>query len=609
MAARPSHRPYRPQARRAARAEPPVANQIVRLAHWRVYVIFAVALLITARLGARLFEVQVLDPRDYAGKAEREIQQEIVVNPNRGMILDRMGNVLALDIERESLWVIPSLLPQERVPAIAATLAPLIGSEPESLRQAMSSTDYYWWRVARWLKPEVATQIEALHEPGLRLMPEPLRYYPQKSFAAHVIGAVNRNGDGLSGVEAFYDTALKGITGTVKAEFDPAKNPIAIAPQTSRFPRDGANLRLTIDPVIQQIIETELKNSVERNRATGGSIVVIEVATGAVRGMASYPSFDPNHYDEFAPELYSRNPVVSNLYEPGSTFKMVTAAAGLESRAFTADTLVNDTGTIYYIDTTLGNWNRLGNGLINVDGMLYHSSNVGAVLFNDLTGPDNFYRIVRRFGFGAHTGIDLGGEEAGIVHPIGSPFYNDILLATNAYGQGISVTPLQMTLAAAAIANDGVLMRPYVVEERCDGAQCTTTTPTVLGQVIEPGVAWTIRRMLVNSANHYAPVVWAAQTGSYADQWLVPGYEVAAKTGTSSIPLPGGVGYDTTATIGSVLGFAPAEEARYAILVKVDRPADIWGVQTAIPLFQTVVDQIMTYERILPQPWLVGPSR
>jgi cell division protein FtsI (penicillin-binding protein 3) len=182
---------------------------------------------------------------------------------------------------------------------------------------------------------------------------------------------------------------------------------------------------------------------------------------------------------------------------------------------------------------------------------------------------------------------------------------------TNAYGQGISVTPLQMVQAASAIANDGLMMKPYIVERSCDssGQSCVETQPVELGRAVEPGVAWTIRRMLVNSANHYAPVVWAAQTGSYSDQWLVPGYQVGAKTGTSSIPIPGG-GYDPSYTIGSVLGFAPAEQAKYTVLVKIDRPKDdIWGVSTAIPVYYKVVDQLMRYERIPPDPALFSPGQ
>jgi cell division protein FtsI (penicillin-binding protein 3) len=165
-----------------------------------------------------------------------------------------------------------------------------------------------------------------------------------------------------------------------------------------------------------------------------------------------------------------------------------------------------------------------------------------------------------------------------------------------------------MTVAAATIANDGVLMQPYIVEQICENDECITTEPREVRRVIDSEVAWTVRRMLVHSANHYSPVVWAAQTGSYADQWLVPGYEVTAKTGTSSIPLEGG-GYDNSSTIGSVLGFAPAEDARYAVLAKVDRPADLYGVQTAIPLYHNIIDRLMRYERLPPNGLYISPGQ
>jgi cell division protein FtsI (penicillin-binding protein 3) len=321
------------------------------------------------------------------------------------------------------------------------------------------------------------------------------------------------------------------------------------------------------------------------------------------------PTFNPNRYSFYEPEVYSRNPAISDLYEPGSTFKMVTVAAGLQARAFTADTQVHDSGVIHRHGYNLKNWNAAGNGMIDPGGVLYYSSNVGALLLNELTGPEAFYGSVRAFGFGMPTGVDMGGEERGLVHDTTSPLYNDLTFLTNAYGQGISVTPLQMVQAAAAIANDGEVMQPYIVQQQCHYDDCIETEPYSRGQAIDPEVAWTIRRMLVRSANHYAPVVWADQTSSFSDQWLVPGYQVGAKTGTSSIPLPGG-GYDPSYTIGSVLGFAPAEDARYVVLVKIDRPKDdIWGVGTAIPVFYEMVDQLMRYERLPPDPQLFSPGQ
>lgn len=594
-----------PQSARATAATP----VRVTIARWRVYILLALCLLAIGRIALRLWEVQVTDRATYATLAAREINQQITLQPSRGQITDRLGNVLAMDIERESLWVVPRYIPAERAAQLALALSALLDQDPQTLQAALTNKDYYWLPVARWLEPDVAAQVAALEEPGLRLVYEPRRIYPQGDFAAHVIGAVNRIGDGISGVESFYNTTLKGITGTLQAEFDPARNPIAIAPQTIRPARHGSDLVLTLDPMVQYIAEQELKAAVEQHDADGGSVIVLDVRTGAIRGMASMPLFDPNTYYTYPEEVYSRNPAISNLYEPGSTFKMVTVAAGLQAGAFTADTRVNDTGVIFRHGYSLKNWNAGANGMITPADVIYHSSNVGALLLTELTGPEQFYRMVDAFGFGKPTGIDMGGEETGIVNSFFGPNYNELTLLTNSYGQGISATPLQMTQAAAIIANDGVLMRPYIVEERCTDGVCVATQPHQVAQVIDPGVAWTLRRMLVNSANHYSPVVWAAQTGSYGDQWLVPGYQVGGKTGTASIPLPGG-GYDPNYTIGSVLGFAPAEDARYAVLAKVDRPRDdIWGVRTAIPLFYRVVDQLLRHERIPPDPNLRSPGQ
>ena len=568
-----------------------------------------ICLLLIARVVARLADLQVVQHESLAAQARAEIDQQVPIQAQRGLITDHLGNVLAMDVDRESLWVVPSQIDPQKAPRLALTLSALLGKGSQEILAALTNKDKYWLPVARWLDPAVAAQVDALNEPGLHWLYEPRRVYPQGTFAAQVIGAANYNGDGISGVEGFYNSMLQGINGSVQAEFDPKQNPIAIAPSHTIPPRNGANLTLTIDPLVQYVIERELQMAIQKHNADGGSIIVLDPKTGAIRGMASLPTFDPNRYGDFPADVYGRNPAISNVYEPGSTFKMITVAAGLQSHSFTADTQVNDTGTIYRLGQSLSNWNSGGHGMIDPAHVIYFSSNVGALQLNEITGPEKFYSIVGKFGFGRPTGVDLGGEEGGIVNSWGSDAYNDIGLLTNAYGQGISVTPLQMAQAAGAIANNGVMMRPYIVERRCQAERCTDTAPTQVGQPIEPGVAWTIRRMLVNSANHYAPVVWAAKTGNYDDQWLVPGYQVGAKTGTSSIPLESG-GYDPNYTIGSVLGFAPAEDARYVVLVKIDRPKDdIWGVTTAIPVYYSVVDQLLRYEKIPPDPALAMPGQ
>jgi cell division protein FtsI/penicillin-binding protein 2 len=583
----------------------------VRLSRWRINAVLLLCLLLMGRVLLRLGELQVVRHEELREQAYQEINQEIPLLPTRGQITDRLGNVLAMDVDRESLWVIPGLVNQEKAPRLALTLSALLGKQPQEILAALTDTEHYWLPVARWLEPSVAEQIDALGEPGLRLQYEPRRIYPQGPLAAQVIGAVNYNGDGISGIEGFYNDALKGITGMVEGQFDKAQNPISIAPSRTVPPRHGINIQTTIDPLIQYVIERELKTAIEDHDADGGSIIVMDPRSGAIRGMASWPMFDPNRYTDYDEEVYARNPAVSNLYEPGSTFKMITVAAGLQSRAFTADTQVNDTGTIWRFDQSLSNWNSGANGMIDSAGVIYYSSNVGALQLNELTGPENFYKALDAFGFGKPTGIELGGEESGLVNEWGSPEYNDLTFLTNAYGQGVSVTPMQMVQAAGAIANDGVMMRPYIVEQVCeaDSSSCTKTEPVVAGRPIEQGVAWTVRRMLARSANHYAPVVWGPISGDYSDQWLVPGYEVAAKTGTSSIPIEGG-GYDPSYTIGSVLGFGPTEGAHFVVLVKIDRPKDdIWGVGVAIPVYQKVMDELLRYEKLPPDPALVSAGQ
>jgi cell division protein FtsI (penicillin-binding protein 3) len=215
---------------------------------------------------------------------------------------------------------------------------------------------------------------------------------------------------------------------------------------------------------------------------------------------------------------------------------------------------------------------------------------------------------VADLGYGRPTGVDMAGESIGLVADPNAPDFSPLSFNTNAYGQGIAVTPLQQVRMVATIGNDGALMKPYIVERRCHAGDCIDTQPEKVGQPIKPEIARMVRTMLIDSANHYAPVVWAPLTGNYDDTWLVPGYKVAAKTGTSTVP--NGEGGFEDWTIGSVAGLVPAEQPRYAVLVKIDHPKDdIWGVSTAIPVYQAIAARLVTYERIAPDPALYGPGQ
>jgi len=579
------------------------ANKPIAISRWRMNAVLLVAVLGIGGVTFRLGNLQIVQHASLTKLAHGEINQQIKIPPRRGTIRDRAGNVLALDVDRESVFVVPQQIDQRNAPRLALMLSSLLGRPAPEIQIALQDQSKYWVPLKRWLDPEIAKQVQKLaeDEPGLRMLYEPRRVYPQGSLAAQTIGAVNFEGVGISGVEGYYDDMLKGVTGTITAEVDAQQNPIWIAPQQTTPASNGVDLELTLDPLVQHVIETELKAAVEKHSASGGTVIVLDPRTGAIRGMASYPTFDPNRYNDYSPEMYNVNPAVGKVYEPGSTFKIVTVSAGLQVRAFTPETQVDDPGIIDRYDTTIGNFDQNGHGMITPGDVLMYSSNVGALRLNELTGPEKFYDIVRQYGFGKATGVDLAGEETGIVHDDSEPGWSPITLDTNAYGQSIAVTPLQLVRMAAAVGNGGKLMRPYIVQKRCHGDACVTTQPRQDGQPISPEVAATVRQMLVVSANHYTDADGSGST------FMMPGYQVGAKTGTSSIPENGGYSSDV---IGSVLGLAPADAPRYAILVKVDRPQDdVWGVLTALPVYEAIIEQLLRYERIAPDPNLVGPGQ
>lgn len=578
------------------------------LPRWRLQVLLASCFLITIIIAVRLVDLQVVRSNDLARKARLEIETPTLLAPRRGQISDASGTVLAMDVERQSLFAVPPQVPAARKAEIAVLIAGLTDQPADQILSALRS-DRQWVRLARWLEPEVAAQVAELELPGLWLVYEPMRFYPQGISAAQVVGALNLNGEGVSGIEAYYDQLLRGTEGRIEGEFDPNRNPIATSLARTLPPQDGADLQLTIDPFIQQVAERELQQAIDEQNADGGTIIVLDPRSGAILAMANWPFFDPNRWQEYPPEVYGRNPAIGTIYEPGSTFKMVTAAAALSSGVVTTTTTVDDPGWVVRYGQVLRNFDAAPHGPLTLAGMIYYSSNVAALQFNELVGPETFYRVLTRFGFGQPTGVDLAGEESGIVNFYGSAGYNPLTFLTNAYGQGISVTPLQLVQAAGAIANDGMMMRPYVVQQICRNNECVRTEPQVVARPVTPDVARAVREMMVESANHYAPVIWGPRTGNWSDQWLVPGYRVGAKTGTASIPLPGG-GYDPVYTIGSVLGIAPVDEPRFVVLVKIDRPKkDTLGVLTAIPVYYNVVEQLLRYAHIPPDRSLVSPGQ
>jgi cell division protein FtsI (penicillin-binding protein 3) len=551
----------------------------------------------------RLGDVQVVKRSALATQADRPVMRTLTVLPRRGTITDRAGLPLAIDVDRQSLYVVPELIDAARRPQVAAQLAGLIGTPVDEILVALNDTSVRWRLVARGLSHEVAQQVAALDESALRLQYEPQRAYPQGALAAYVLGGVNRAGDGIGGVESAYNEMLHGTTGIITAEVDALNQPIPLRPISEQPGHDGADLVLTLDAGLQAVAESTVRAAVEQHHAETGIAIVMDVHDGGIRAMVSYPAYDPNHYADVPAERYTQNPAIARLYEPGSTFKIVTTAAGLERGAFTANTTVEDPGTIQRGGWSLSNWNGVGNGPITPGQMLYYSSNIGAVHFNDLTGPDTFYQFVDAFGFGHALGVDLAGEAEGIVHHPGDPEWSDLVFSTNAYGQGIAVTPLQIAAMAATIGNDGVPVTPHVVAEICRAGACDPLKPASRPRIVSPQVAASIREMLVASGNHYV------NPAKPDDLWLVPGYAIGAKTGTASIPSADGT-YEDNSTIGSVVGLVPADQPRYALLVVVIRPqGDIYGLQSALPTFRALAAHLARSSDVMPDPARVGPDQ
>ncbi|NWF69639.1 MAG: penicillin-binding protein 2 [Chloroflexi bacterium] len=485
----------------------------------------------------------------------------------RGNIYDRDGQPLAVNALRYEVGISPSLISNPR--RTATQLAAILNlNELDIYNQAIS--DQQWVLLARPVSAEIGQQIAQLDILGVIVTPIPFRSYPQGTLGAQVIGFVAEDPNGLRGyygVEGYYEDQLEG---RVRSE-EVSNIPLDIVNDREVNDR-GDDLVLTIDRDIQYLAESELNLAINATGATGGTILIMDPRTGDILAMASYPSFDPNNISATSDPDSFRNPTISNSVEPGSIMKVVTVAAALESGVITPNWTYNDQGIINIGGIDIRNWNRTAAGAVDVTQVLVQSLNVGAATISLTMGPDRFFAMMQEFGFGQPTGVDLQGEEAGLLYVPGDAEYSESLLGTVAFGQGISVTPLQMLTAVNAIANGGLMMQPRIVTQIIDDNQVINSQPTVLGRPISSETAQIVTQMMVR-------VVQEGVDGNAS----VPGYTIAGKTGTAQIPTP--VGYEENASLASFVGFFPADDPQVSVLVMLERPQGYWGSATAAPVF------------------------
>jgi len=555
----------------------------------RLRIVLVLLGLWVAAIGGRLYQLQVARYDHYAGKAERQQQRVVVLDPPRGTIYDAQGRALAVSVQADSAYAVPPQI--EDAAGTARQIARVVpGVDAKKLaRQLAQDREFVW--VARKLDPPVAAALRALDLPGLYFLPESKRYYPMRELAAQVLGYVGTDNHGLAGLELLYDKQVAGKPG-VRTVLRDARRGTVISPDLSfSAPEPGQDLHLTLDAAIQHIVERELAKAVEERGASRGSAVFLDPATGAVLAMASYPSFDPNRFNEFAPGLW-RNRVTMDVYEPGSTFKVVTAAAALESGKVRPDDVFDcEMGAIVLLDKRIRDHKAYG--LLSFSDVIAKSSNVGVIKAALLVGDEGMYRTITGFGFGRPTGIDLPGESSGIVHPLRK--WGPLDKAYVSFGQGISVTPLQLAVAVAAVANDGTLLRPYVVAATGrDGSDEPVRPlhgkPSVAGHPIRPETAQTLKEMLEG--------VVTSGTGKSA---AVAGYRIGGKTGTAQIPVAGG--YARNSYLPSFVGFAPVDRPRIVGVVAIAEPRgyEYYGGQVAAPVFGTVTRQLLLYLGVRPE--------
>jgi cell division protein FtsI (penicillin-binding protein 3) len=553
----------------------------------RVIQLFALLAAWAVIVVARLAQVQIVKHEHYSNRALRQQERTLALTPVRGSILDRRGRILAESVAAESIYADPQAIPDRRAAAQAIASVPGVRISAREVEARLRSDAGFVW-IARQVPLEVALAVRKLNIPGVDFLEEHRRAYPRGTLAANVIGYVGVDGDGLAGIEHSFDSHVRGRAGRVTVLRDARRGMYLVGAEGQNRPVNGRHVVLTIDAVVQFITEKALAAAVHRYRALSGSAIVMDAQDGSILAMASLPTFDPNRYGEFPASAW-RNRTVQDVYEPGSTFKIVTAAAGLEEGTVTPSQILDcNDGWIQIGDIEIGEHGGTRFGLLSFQDVLVHSSNVGTIKVALSLGERRLYDYVRRFGFGERTGIALPGEEFGILRH--TRRWSQLSSASISIGQEISATPLQIVRAVTAIANGGMRVEPRIVDRVIDAAGNTIHRP-----VLEQAVRIVSDRTTA-LLNEMLKAVVARGTGRQA---ALAEHVVAGKTGTAQKAVKGG--YSEDKVVASFAGYVPADRPRLVILVMVDEPkGEQYGGVIAAPVFKEIAEATLRYLRVAP---------
>ena len=528
----------------------------------------------------RLVYLQVFRHADLLVRATHQQSRTMAASAKRGDILDRKGRVLATSVDADSVIAVPTAIenPAAAAAAICGALGDCKPSDREALAGKLGRTRSFAY-VRRQVLPEQARRVAALNLDGIGFMKEDRRFYPNKELAAHLLGYVGLDNTGLAGLESTYDTQISGKPGTVLVQTDARRHAFS---RFERPPTTGSTIELTIDEYLQHMAERELDAGVAENKAKGGTAIIMDPHTGEILAMANAPTFNPNVYREFD-DSARRNRAVQDLYEPGSTFKVVTASAAIEEKVMPIETLIDTNPGQIRVDRTRIVRDTTNHGVLSFEDVIVESSNVGAIKIGFKLGTERLSQYVQRFGFGRSVSRDFPGENSGIVWQADK--WTDSALASVSMGYQVGVTPLQMAAAVSSVANGGEYVEPRVVRAVYRDNRRFEVKPNVVRRTITTETSAVLTSIMEG----------VVERGT-AKAARIPGFTVAGKTGTAAKLVNGN--YSKSDYNGSFVGFIPSRNPVVTILVVLDSPHGphgYYGGSVSAPIFKRIAEETLRY--------------
>jgi len=534
----------------------------------------------------RLFQTQIIEYKNYLVLAQKQHKITEEIPARRGKILDKNGNILATDLEKYMVTAVPKNVKDAK--STAQKLAPLLEMPEKEIWAKISGNALYIPPLKHKIEPEIAQKIEDMKLAGILVAPENVRFYPEGNLASHILGFVDAEREGRYGLEGYFNEILKGFKGELSSEKDARGRPINVEKMTKA--QQGATIITTLDRDIQFYIEQKLEEGKEKYQADGGSIIVMQPKTGEILAMAGWPTFDPNKFNEIKKEDVAifQNPAISLAWEPGSIFKPIVMSAAIDKGKVEPDTEDVFSNMVVVQGYEIQTAQDRAFGRETMTQVLENSDNVAMVWVSEKMENQELYQYLENYGFGKKTGLELDTEETGFLRPLNQ--WRPVNKATMAFGQGISLTPLQMIAGLATLANQGKLLKPKIIDKiiYSDGKEDEMKTEQIR-EVISAETAEKLTGMMVSVVER-----------GHGKKAQVEGYKVAGKTGTAQVPNPAG-GYYEDRHIGSFGGFFPAENPEIVMLIRLDNPKNVeFAESSAAPLFGEIAKWLVNYLKIAP---------